>query len=156
MEALQKPAARRFGASEDDHRRGHAVHRHRAGRRPDARYCKGSSHLPAMLRPMPAATRSHAAVSAANPTNIGTSDLASRKAAEHIVSLERSALDRWVRADPDGYLSLCARDATCFDPFREKRVDGRDELHAALAAMRGVKLPFTEPRYDMINPVIAG
>ncbi|HEX2443181.1 MAG TPA: nuclear transport factor 2 family protein [Vicinamibacterales bacterium] len=78
----------------------------------------------------------------------------SRKAAEHIVSLERSALDRWVRADPDGYLSLYARDATYFDPFREKRVDGLDELHAALAAMRGVKLPFTEPRYDMINPVV--
>jgi ketosteroid isomerase-like protein len=74
--------------------------------------------------------------------------------AEHIISLERSALDRWIRADPDGYLSLYARDATYFDPFREKRIDGVDELHAGLAAMRGVTLPFTEPRYDMINPVV--
>jgi hypothetical protein len=29
--------------------------------------------------------------------------------AEHIVSLERSALDRWIRADPDGYLGLYAK-----------------------------------------------
>ncbi len=74
--------------------------------------------------------------------------------AEHILSLERSALDRWIRADPDGYLSLYATDATYFDPFREKRIDGRDELSALTAAMRGATLPFTEPRYDMINPVV--
>ena len=74
--------------------------------------------------------------------------------AEHIISLERSALDRWIRADPDGYLSLDAKDATYFDPFREMRVDGLDELKAQAAAMRGVALPFTEPRYVMINPVV--
>ena len=73
---------------------------------------------------------------------------------ETIISLERSALDRWIRADPDGYLSLYARDATYFDPFREKRVDGLDELNALAAAMRGMTLPFTEPRYDMIDPVV--
>ena len=71
---------------------------------------------------------------------------------QHIISLERSALDRWIRADPDGYLSLYAKDATYFDPFRDKRVDGLDELKARTAAMKGVALPFTEPRYDMINP----
>ncbi|MGH9868144.1 MAG: hypothetical protein ACREAA_08280 [Candidatus Polarisedimenticolia bacterium] len=74
--------------------------------------------------------------------------------AEHIVSLERSALDRWIRADPDGYLGLYARGATYFDPFREKRADGLDELNAWLAPMRGMTLPFTEPRYDMINPLV--
>ena len=73
---------------------------------------------------------------------------------EHIISLERSALDRWIRADPDGYLSLYATNATYFDPFREKRVDGLDELNARMATMRGVTLPFTEPRYDMIDPVV--
>jgi uncharacterized protein (TIGR02246 family) len=72
--------------------------------------------------------------------------------AEHIVSLERDALDRWIRADPDGYLGLYARDATYFDPFREKRVDGLDELTELMAAMRGLTLPFTEPRYDIIHP----
>ena len=74
--------------------------------------------------------------------------------AEHIVSLERSALDRWIRADPDGYLGLYAPDATYFDPFRERRVDGLGELQAWTAAMRGVTLPFTDPRYEMINPVV--
>jgi uncharacterized protein (TIGR02246 family) len=73
---------------------------------------------------------------------------------EHIVALERSALDRWIRADPDGYLGLYAEDATYFDPFREKRLDGLDELNQAAASMRGMTLPFTEPRYDMINPVV--
>lgn len=74
--------------------------------------------------------------------------------AEHIISLERTALDRWIRADPDGYLGLYAEDATYFDPFRGKRIDGLDDLKAQLAAMRGVTLPFTEPRYEMIDPVV--
>jgi uncharacterized protein (TIGR02246 family) len=73
---------------------------------------------------------------------------------EHIVTLERAALDRWITGDPDGYLSLYAKDATYFDPFRENRVDGLDELQARLAPMRGIKLPFTEPRYEIINPVV--
>lgn len=52
---------------------------------------------------------------------------------EHIISLERSALDRWVRGDPEGYLGLYAKDATYFDPFRDKRIDGLDELNALMA-----------------------
>jgi ketosteroid isomerase-like protein len=78
----------------------------------------------------------------------------SMSVAEHIIALERSALDRWIRGDPDGYLGLYSSEATYFDPFRDERIDGRDELTAQLAAMRGVTLPFTEPRYDMINPVV--
>lgn len=74
---------------------------------------------------------------------------------QHIISLERSALDRWVRGDPDGYLGLYMKDATYFDPFREKRINGRDELSAAVAPMRGAALPFTEPRYDMVDPVVS-
>jgi ketosteroid isomerase-like protein len=74
--------------------------------------------------------------------------------AEQIISLERSALDRWLRADPDGYLGLYADDATYFDPFREKRVDGLAELQTRMATMRGIALPFTEPRYDMIDPLV--
>ena len=74
--------------------------------------------------------------------------------AEHIISLERSALDRWIQGDPDGYLSLYAPHATYFDPFRQKRVDGLDELSSQLGAMRGVALPFTDPRYAMLNSVV--
>jgi ketosteroid isomerase-like protein len=74
--------------------------------------------------------------------------------AEHIIALERSALDRWIQADPDGYLSLYVHDATYFDPFAAKRVDGLDELNAWTGTMRGVTLPFTESRYELINPVV--
>jgi uncharacterized protein (TIGR02246 family) len=80
--------------------------------------------------------------------------VASMGVTEQIISLERAALDRWIRADPDGYLSLYDKDVNYFDPFREKRVDGLDELSARVAPMRGIKLPFTEPRYEMINPVV--
>jgi len=75
--------------------------------------------------------------------------------AEQIIAMERAALDRWVRADPDGYLDLYADNATYFDPFREARVDGLPALTAQLAPLRGVKLPFTEPRYVMLNPAVA-
>ena len=74
--------------------------------------------------------------------------------AEQIMALERSALDRWIRADPDGYLELYAEDATYFDPFRDRRIDGLDALQAAVAPMRGMTLPFTEPRYELMNPVV--
>ena len=36
-----------------------------------------------------------------------------------IIALERGALDRWGRGDPQGYLDLYARDVTYFDPMRE-------------------------------------
>ena len=73
---------------------------------------------------------------------------------DHIISLEREALDRWITGDPDGYLRLYAEEATYFDPFGPKRVDGFEELNARLAPMRGITLPFTEPRYEMIDPVV--
>ena len=71
-----------------------------------------------------------------------------------IVSLERSALDRWIHADPDGYLTLYTKDASYFDPFGEKRIDGLEGLNGRAASMRGAVLPFTEPRYDMIDPFV--
>lgn len=35
---------------------------------------------------------------------------------EELIALERSALDRWITLDPQGYLNLFAPDATYFDP----------------------------------------
>jgi hypothetical protein len=43
---------------------------------------------------------------------------------QEIIALERSALDRYVAFDPEGYLSISAPEVTYFDPMREKRVDG--------------------------------
>ncbi|HMC53705.1 MAG TPA: cupin domain-containing protein [Gemmatimonadaceae bacterium] len=77
---------------------------------------------------------------------------ASKDLADKIIALEKSALDRWIRSDPDGYLNIYARDASYFDPFAQKRVDGLDELTAQVAPIRNMKPPFTDIRYEMVNP----
>jgi len=73
-----------------------------------------------------------------------------------LVALEQCALDRWIAFDPEGYLDLQAADVTYFDPFTEKRVDGLDALRARMAPMKSMKPPFTDPRYDMIDPKVQG
>lgn len=47
---------------------------------------------------------------------------------EYIIALERSALDRWITFDPQGYLDLFAPEVTYFDPHQERRVDGREAM----------------------------
>ena len=68
-----------------------------------------------------------------------------------IIALERGALDRWGRGDPQGYLALYAREVTYFDPMREKRIDGFDAMQQALEPIKGlVKVD----RYEMIDPQV--
>jgi hypothetical protein len=66
-----------------------------------------------------------------------------------IIALERAALDRWGKGDPQGYISTFAPEITYFDPITEKRIDG-------FSAMRDYLTPFTGKihvdRYDMIDP----
>jgi ketosteroid isomerase-like protein len=71
---------------------------------------------------------------------------------EELVSLERAALDRWIKLDPQGYLDLFAPELTYFDPTTEKRVDGARAMQERLAAIKNVKLPFTKPRYELLDP----
>jgi ketosteroid isomerase-like protein len=70
---------------------------------------------------------------------------------ETIIAIERSALDRWGKGDPQGYLETYAQEITYFDPVREKRVDG-------LKAMKELLQPITGKvrveSYDMIDPRI--
>ena len=73
---------------------------------------------------------------------------------EQLLSLERSALDRWIRLDPEGYLKLFLPDVTYFDPSTERRVDSLDAMRARLAPMKDVALPFSDPRYDFIDPKV--
>ena len=73
---------------------------------------------------------------------------------EKIIALERSALDRWIVMNPDGYLELAAPEVTYFDPYQERRVDGLEALTTLLAPIKGMQLPFTEPRYEMIAPKV--
>src|SRR5262249_8925513 len=49
---------------------------------------------------------------------------------EELITLERSALDRWIRLDPEGYLALYDSQITYFDPYAENRVDGLEALQA--------------------------
>src|SRR6476659_10489622 len=68
-----------------------------------------------------------------------------------IIALERGALDRWGRGDPQGYLALYAREVTYFAPMREKRIDGLDAMQQALEPIKGlVKVD----RYEMIDPEV--
>ena len=73
---------------------------------------------------------------------------------EELVALERSALDRWIRLDPQGYLDIQAPEVTYFDPFTERRVDGLEAMQVRFAPMKTMKPPFTHPRYDMIDPKV--
>ena len=74
--------------------------------------------------------------------------------ADHIVILERAALDRWGSGDPDGFLELYAADVTYFDPLTEKRVDGHGAMAEYYRPWVGkIKIP----RYEMLNPhVVVG
>jgi uncharacterized protein (TIGR02246 family) len=69
--------------------------------------------------------------------------------ADAIIALERGALDRWGRGDPQGYLELYARDVTYFDPWREKRIDGLEAMQQALEPIKGL---IKVDRYEMIAP----
>jgi len=60
-----------------------------------------------------------------------------QKIADDVIALERSALDRWGKGDPDGYLEINAADVSYFDPFVERRVDGLLALTDWYAQVRG-------------------
>jgi ketosteroid isomerase-like protein len=67
------------------------------------------------------------------------------------IALERGALDRWGRGDPQGYLDLYAREVTYFDPTRDKRLDGFEAMKQALEPIKGlVKVD----RYEMVDPQV--
>jgi ketosteroid isomerase-like protein len=65
-----------------------------------------------------------------------------------IIALERAALDRWGKGDPQGYLETYAPEITYFDPATERRLDG-------LPAMQALYHPLTGKiridRYEMID-----
>ena len=62
-----------------------------------------------------------------------------------ILELERAALDRWGKGDPDGFLELSAEDVTYFDPFIKQRVNDKASLKALYDSFRGqVKIESSE------------
>lgn len=70
---------------------------------------------------------------------------------ETIIAMERGALDRWGRGDPSGFLEISARDVVYFDPYLERRIDGREALAGYYEALRG-KVSIS--RYELINPLV--
>jgi len=69
--------------------------------------------------------------------------------ATKIVALERAALDRWGKGDPDGFLEINAQDVTYFDPFLDRRLDGLAALTAWYDQIRGkIKID----RDEIVNP----
>ena len=66
-----------------------------------------------------------------------------------IIGMERAALERWGRGDPDGFLEISAEEVSYFDPFTARRLDGLAELRALYDQFRG-KIHID--RFEMIEP----
>ncbi|MGA9071804.1 MAG: nuclear transport factor 2 family protein [Terracidiphilus sp.] len=54
-----------------------------------------------------------------------------------LIQIERAALDRWGRGDPDGFLEISAPDVTYFDPFLPEGIHGLGALRQYYAQLRG-------------------
>jgi ketosteroid isomerase-like protein len=71
--------------------------------------------------------------------------------ADEVILLERAALDRWGKGDPNGFLQTYAPEITYFDVATERRLDGH-------AAMTDYYRPFIGKikvaRYEMIDPKV--
>lgn len=70
---------------------------------------------------------------------------------ETIIAMERAALDRWGAGDPEGFLSISAEDVVYFDPYLEKRLDGRTALRERYAVLWG---KVHVDRYELLNPKV--
>jgi ketosteroid isomerase-like protein len=68
-----------------------------------------------------------------------------------IIALERAALDRWNKGEPQGYLDLYAPEITYFDPATARRIDGLEAMKAYYAPITG---KIKSSRYDMIAPKV--
>ena len=72
-----------------------------------------------------------------------------QEAPPDVVAMERAALDRWGKGDPQGYLDIMANEVTYFDPVQEKRLDGLEAMKKMLAPITGkIKVD----RFEMIDP----
>ncbi|MCD7793446.1 MAG: hypothetical protein LUH46_01070 [Alistipes sp.] len=73
-----------------------------------------------------------------------------RKLAEHIIGLEKAALDKWFNGDTSGYEQLWSKHSfTYFDAVVEKRVDD----HAAIAEfLKTIDGKLHADSYDFRDP----
>ncbi len=74
------------------------------------------------------------------------------KVAELIIAMEKAALDRWYKGDPDGYLEIYdEKDLSYFDPQREKRLDGFLNVKAFYDSIKGL---VSADKYEILNPLV--
>jgi len=67
------------------------------------------------------------------------------------MEMERAALDRWSRGDPDGFLEISDPEVVYFDPFQERRMNGLAALKTLYDGLRGqVHLD----KYEIVDPVV--
>ena len=60
---------------------------------------------------------------------VGNKIVADNKPVEEtIIALERAAMDRWAKGDPDGFIELSTDDVVYMDPFLEQKFEGIDQL----------------------------
>jgi ketosteroid isomerase-like protein len=82
----------------------------------------------------------------------GAAVLASQsQGSDEVIAAERAALDRWGKGDIEGFMTLYADEITYFDPFQERRVDGRPTMRALYGPLAG---KFTVDRYEILNPQV--
>src|SRR6266511_1205497 len=66
----------------------------------------------------------------------------------HIIALERGALERWWKGDPQGFFDIMSNEETYFDPMVGKRIDGKEALRKFFAPFTG---KIRIERFEMID-----
>lgn len=79
----------------------------------------------------------------------GASAAQSDKDAQAILTIERSAFERWAKGDLSGFLDVSDPEVDYFDPFVETRLEGLPALRALYDPMQG---KIHVDRWEMINP----
>ncbi len=81
----------------------------------------------------------------------GSRPTADRFDPQEIIALERGALDRWGKGDPQGFFDIMAAEQTYFDPMTDKRIDGQEALKKYIAPFTG---KISIERAEMIDPKV--
>lgn len=71
--------------------------------------------------------------------------------AETIIKMEVTALERWNKGDPSGFLDISDEDVVYFDPMTEFRIDGLENLTGLYESIRG---KIYVDKYEMLNPKV--
>ncbi len=69
--------------------------------------------------------------------------------AAKILAMERAAMDRWIKGDPDGFLEISDPEVVYFDPLVAARLNGLEDLRKYYEPARGkIKID----HYEFIAP----